>query len=137
MKFGQLIGYNMTNIFLEKSQTKCDGEAIPRSFFKNIKLSISLNQQYKVLYSFFFIICQVEDYRNILKVSSRSFVTSSYKVFYKNKKRSKTSLPVSYSTWFLKKKIYIILFYYLIKFLSVCLYFIGQYVYCNCLLTWL
>ena len=32
MKFGQLIEYNMTNIFLEKSYTKCGGETIPRTF---------------------------------------------------------------------------------------------------------
>ena len=30
MKFGQLIEYNMRNIFLEKSYEKCGGEASPR-----------------------------------------------------------------------------------------------------------
>ena len=45
MKFDQLIKYNMRNIFLEKSNTKCFGEAIPRPFYKNSKLSISLDQQ--------------------------------------------------------------------------------------------
>ena len=44
MKFGQLVEYNMKNIFLEKSYTKCGGETIPRFFFKKSKLSISLNQ---------------------------------------------------------------------------------------------
>ena len=34
MKFGQLIEYNMTNIFLEKSYKKCSGETIPRPFSK-------------------------------------------------------------------------------------------------------
>ena len=29
MKFGQLTEYNMRNIFLEKSYTKCVGEPIP------------------------------------------------------------------------------------------------------------
>ena len=29
-KFGQLIEYNMRNIFIEKSFTKCGGETIPR-----------------------------------------------------------------------------------------------------------
>ena len=29
MKFGQLIAYNMRNIFVEKSYTKCGGETIP------------------------------------------------------------------------------------------------------------
>ena len=35
MKFGQLIEYNMSNIFLEKSYTKNGGKTIPRSFSKN------------------------------------------------------------------------------------------------------
>ena len=42
MKFGQLVEYNMRNIFLEKSYTKCGGKTIPRPF--RSKLSISLNQ---------------------------------------------------------------------------------------------
>ena len=33
-KIDLLIEYNMRNIFLEKSYTKCDGETIPRPFFK-------------------------------------------------------------------------------------------------------
>ena len=44
MRFGQLIEYNMRNIFLEKSYTKCGGETIPRPFSKKSKLSISLDQ---------------------------------------------------------------------------------------------
>ena len=35
MEFGQLIEYNITNIFLEKSYTKRDGETIPSPFLKN------------------------------------------------------------------------------------------------------
>ena len=53
MKFGQLIKYNMRNIFLEKSYTKCGEEASPRSFIGRFKLSISLDQLSKVLYSLF------------------------------------------------------------------------------------
>ena len=45
MKFCQLIEYNMTNIFLKKSCTKCGGETIPRTFSENPKLSIYLDQQ--------------------------------------------------------------------------------------------
>ena len=44
MKFGQLIEYNMRNIFVEKSYTKCAGKTIPRPLSKKSKLSISLNQ---------------------------------------------------------------------------------------------
>ena len=53
MKFGQLIEYNMWNIFVEKSYRKCAGETIPVGLSKKSKLSISLDQQCKVLYSLF------------------------------------------------------------------------------------
>ena len=53
MKFGELIEYNMRNIFLETSYTKCGGETIPRLFSKKSKLSIPFDQQAKVLYSLF------------------------------------------------------------------------------------
>ena len=42
MKFGQLIEYNMRNIFLEKSYTICGGE-IHNPFLKNQNF-ISLDQ---------------------------------------------------------------------------------------------
>ena len=41
MKFGELIEYNMRNIFLENSYSKFGGEAGPRSFYQKFKLSIS------------------------------------------------------------------------------------------------
>ena len=44
MKFGQLVKYNMRNIFLEKSYTKYGGETIPRPFSKESKLTMSLDQ---------------------------------------------------------------------------------------------
>ena len=50
MKFGQLIEYN---IFLKKSYTKCAEETITRLLSKKSKLSISLDQQPKVLNSLF------------------------------------------------------------------------------------
>ena len=49
MKFSQLIEYNMRNTLLEKSYTKCDGEANPRPFYKKSKLSISLDQHSEML----------------------------------------------------------------------------------------
>ena len=61
-----------------------------------------------------------------------------YKAFLKNKKRSGTSLPTSFSTWFLKKNISVVIFSYLTKFQCLVAFNswdIGQYVYCNCLLT--
>ena len=41
MKFGQLIDYDLRNIFLEKSCTKCGGETCPRPFSEKLKLSMS------------------------------------------------------------------------------------------------
>ena len=42
-----------------------------------------------------FIVYQVEDYGNTLKLSCRPLAFTSYKAFLKNKKRSGTSLPAS------------------------------------------
>ena len=49
MNFGHLIEYNKKNIFVEKSYTKCDEEAILRHFFKKLKLNISVDQSSNVL----------------------------------------------------------------------------------------
>ena len=51
MKFGQLIECSIRNIFLEKSFTKYDGKTIIRPFSEKLKLTISLAQQSKALYS--------------------------------------------------------------------------------------
>ena len=44
IKFGQLIDYNMTTIFVEKLYTKYAGETTPRPLSKKSKLGISLDQ---------------------------------------------------------------------------------------------
>ena len=67
MKFGQLIEHNMRNIFLEKSY-KCRGETSRRPFFEKSKLSITLEQQSKMLYSLFLLHVHVEDFQNLLKL---------------------------------------------------------------------
>ena len=62
-----IIEYNMRNIFLEKSYTKCLREAILKPFSKKPKLRISLNQQLKLLYSLFSLSTNfraIEIYRN-------------------------------------------------------------------------
>ena len=53
MKCGQLIEYNITTTFPEKSSPKCDGETSPGPFAGKLKLSISLDQLSKNLYSLF------------------------------------------------------------------------------------
>ena len=44
MKFGQLIEYNMKNIFVERSYTRYAGKTIQRSLSKKSKMRISLDQ---------------------------------------------------------------------------------------------
>ena len=44
MKLGQLIEYNMRNIFLEKSYSECGGETDPKLISEKLKLNISLDQ---------------------------------------------------------------------------------------------
>ena len=53
VKFGQLIENNTRNIFVGKLYTKHTGETIPRPLSKKSKLSISLDQSWKVLNSLF------------------------------------------------------------------------------------
>ena len=43
IKFSQLIEYNIKNIFLEKSSTKCGGVTSPRPFFKISKMNVSFD----------------------------------------------------------------------------------------------
>ena len=121
------------HIFLEKSYTKCGGETIPRPFSKKSKLSI--DQQFKALCSL--ILLCVEGYQTILKSRCRALAFISYKAFFK-KTRCGTTIPASYSVLCLKKNIYLATFYYLTKLYCLAAFTswdIGQYAYCNCLLT--
>ena len=79
---------------------------------------------------FVFIVCQVEEYQNILKLCCRPLAFTSCKSFLKNKIRSWASLPASFSVLY-------VIFYYLAKFYCLVAFTswdIGQYVYCNYLL---
>ena len=86
VKFGQLIERNTRSIFLEKSYTKYGGETSPRLFSGKLKLSISQNQQSRLL-QFVFSVCQVEGHRNILKLICESLAFTFYTSFFKKIKR--------------------------------------------------
>ena len=81
MKFGQLIQQNMITIFLQKSFTKCGGESISRPFPKKLKLSTSLDQQSKILYSLFLFNAKLRTtemlfyIQRIFSIQPRSFIT--------------------------------------------------------------
>ena len=85
--------------FHEKSYAKSGGETIPSPFYKT-----------------YIWICQIEDYRITLKLSSRPLPFTSYKAVLKHRKKSGTSLPVSFPACFLKKNISLVIFYYMTKF---------------------
>ena len=68
MKLGQLIKYNMRNVFLEKSYTKSGGEASRRPFYNKVKLSVSPDQKSKMVQSLFLLHMQVKLYQNMLKL---------------------------------------------------------------------
>ena len=89
------------------------------------------------------IVCQVEDYRNRLKLSCIPLAFTLYKAFLKNKTRSGTSLPVSFSECFFKKCVLLlysslVVFYYPTKFhhlVAFASWNVRHYVSYNCLLT--
>ena len=97
MKFGQLIEYNIRNIFLE-NDIQSMVRNYSRPFSKKSKLSISLNELSKVLYSLPLLYVKLRTIQNILKLSWRPLAFNSYNAFLKNKKWSGTSLPVSFFT---------------------------------------
>ena len=100
MKFARLIEYNMTNIFLEKSYTKCGGESSPRPFFEKLKLSISLDQQPELLYVLFLL------YTKTLQTTCFYPILS----FFLKKERSRTSLPTSFPARLLKNNTHLVIF---------------------------
>ena len=95
VKFGQLIECNMRNIsFKKKNHT----QNLLVKIFSDPFLWISN------------LSCQVEFYWNMLKLSCKPLAFTSYKAFYKNKKRSGTSLLASFSASFFKKNISLVIF---------------------------
>ena len=80
MKLGQLTKYNMKNVFLEKSLTKCDGVTSLRHFFEKSQLTKSLDQQSEVSYSLLSLCVQVEGHQNVLKLRYSQNTFTSYKV---------------------------------------------------------
>ena len=94
MKLGQLKSYNMRNVFLEKSYTKCDRETYPRPCSKKTNEAYLWTNSLK-FYTLFIqfytlIVYQVEGYRNILKLNCRLLVFTSCKTFFKEQRRSRT-----------------------------------------------
>ena len=106
MAFGPLIEYNMRNIFFEKWYTECSGETIPWPFSKKSKLSISLDQQSKVLYSLFLLCARLRTIKIYWNWATYHLLLPYMKLFFQSE--SGTSLTVSFSASFFKKKKFIL-----------------------------
>ena len=134
MKFGQLIEYNMRYTTPQNVVKKL----FPDSFLKNQNWAYLWINCLKFCPVCFFFCMPIEGYQNILKLSCRLLSFTSYKALLKNKKSSGTSLPASFSGWFFKNNISLVIFSYLTKFHCLVLFTscnIGKYVCCNYLLT--
>ena len=127
----------MRNIFVEKSCTGYGGETIPTRFSKKSRLSISLDQQSKVLYSTYCIlICGLSKYSET-KLQTICFYL--YKAFLKNKKGLKLVFLSHFLHDFWIKKFlllysinwpnFIVWLYLIRKILSImCILFVNQVV---------
>ena len=85
--------YKLTNISGSKGNQTMKFEQLNLNFQK-LKFDHISGSIVESFIQFVFIVCQVEGYLSILKLSSRSLYFSSHKHFLKNKKRPRTSLPI-------------------------------------------
>ena len=126
--FGQLIERNMRNIFFLKNHAQYATEILfPDPFLKNWNwayLWINILKFHTAcLYGM-----SSWGLSEHIETSCRPLAFTSYEAFLKNK-RYGTSLPISFSAWFLKKNICYILLLGQIS-LSCCLYFVRYCAVC-------
>ena len=84
-KFGQLIGYNISNTLFRKIIHKIRQRNMVRDPLLLIKIE---HFSRSIVYTFiqFLFVCQVEDYQKILKLRCRPLRFTSYKAFLKKQK---------------------------------------------------
>ena len=112
IKFGQLIDYNMRNIFLEKSYTKYGGKTSPRSFSEKLKLCISLDQYSNVLYSLFLLHTKLRAIEIYWSKAADHFPLPHLKLF--KTKKTKNSLELVSLHYFLHnfwRKIFFLIYF--------------------------
>ena len=100
MNFSMLIQYNMRNTFLENHTQNLVEKLFPEPFLKSqhwADLWINSLKFYTVCF-YFMPSWGLSEY-----IETKLVFHTSYKDFLKNKKKSGTSIPVTFSAWFLKK----------------------------------
>ena len=129
MQFDQLIEYNMRNLFVEKLYTKYGGQTISRLY--NIEIEHISEAMVRSFILFVFIVCKVQGYRNMLKLSCRPFAFTSYKDFFKKQKEVWNQSPCPIFCMVFQEKY---LSYYILLTdqipLSGCFYIIGYWIIC-------
>ena len=120
-KFDRLIEHNMRNIFLEKCSWETNPIPITNPKTPNLACLWINNLKFET----FCFCCMSKFSTNKKNFKRRCWPLSftSYKAFLKINKRSGTSLPASFSAWFLKKYTSHVIFYkyvvfYIISFTS-------------------
>ena len=111
IKFGQLIEYNIGNIFLEKSSARCGGETSSMTLLYKTNMRHIYASTVWTFIKLFLLYAQIEEYQIILNIRCRPIAFTWYKASLKNKKGSATSLPASFSVWFWNKKTSNVIFY--------------------------
>ena len=102
----------MKNILFKKPYTKCGVEATSITIYEKSKLSLCLDQQAEIVYSLFLLYVQVYVYQNTLQLRCLRLAFTLYKAFFfLKKKRSRTSLPASFSPCFSKKYSHHVMFW--------------------------
>ena len=101
MKFGHLMEYSIWNV-MKYNHIQSLVEKFPESFLKKSKLSISLDQQSKVLYSLFLLYARLRTIKIYWNWATYHLLLPYMKLFFQSK--SGTSLSVSFSASFFKKK---------------------------------
>ena len=87
----------MTNIFFRKSYTKCGGETSPGPFSETLKLSISLNQLSRVLYSLFLLYAKSRTIEIYWNQAADHLLLPHVRLFYKTKRGLELVYPASFS----------------------------------------
>ena len=110
MKFDQLIDYNMRNTFLEKSYIKCGKKLVPDLFIKNQNGAYLSASTTWIVIKFVFIIC--------LSWGLPRYIKTKVPNFFKNTKRSGTTLPILLFAWLVKKTFLMLYFIIWPNFIS-------------------
>ena len=106
----------MRNSFAEKLYAKCGEKTLLGTFSKNQIWGYLWINSLKFPCSLFFIYAKLRDIEIYWNSASDHLLFHHIEIFKKKKKRSGTNLPASFSAWFLKKNISIVIFYSLTKF---------------------